>query len=165
VIPAIRHGVRQRGQREPVRGDVRQSAQGLLRRPQGRRVRRGACQHSEDARGIQAEQPAERHRQPRAEKHHACRQRVQPDSGLAQRGEETGSQLQPDREHEQDQPELLHEVERRLVDGLAEVPGDEAREEDAGRAEPDAADLDATERHAGAAHERDHADRVRPSAS
>jgi hypothetical protein len=47
-----------------------------------------------------------------------------------------------------------------VVDGRAEVARDEAREQDARRTEPDAADLQATEGHAGTAHERDHADRV-----
>ena len=55
------------------------------------------------------------------------------------------------------------EIERGMVDGLAEVTDDEAREQRGRRAKPDAPDLHAAERHAGAADEGDHADRDRKS--
>ena len=80
---------------------------------------------------------------------------------LAQRREEAGAELQADGEDEQDQPELLHEIERVMIDRLAEMPDEDAREKHARRAEPDAAELQTAERHPHHAHEREHADGVR----
>ena len=80
---------------------------------------------------------------------------------LPQRREEAGPELQPDREDKQDQPELLHEIERVMIDRFAEMPDENAREEHARRAEPDAAELQTPERHPHHTHEGEHADGVR----
>ena len=72
-----------------------------------------------------------------------------------------GPELQPDGEDEQDQPELLHEIERVMIHRLAEMPDENPRKQHARRAEPDAAKLQTPERHPHHAHEREHADGVR----
>ena len=97
----------------------------------------------------------------RAEDHDRRREHVQLHPLLPQRREEAGAELQADREDKQDQPELLHEIERVVIDRFAEVPDEDPREQHARRAEPDAAELQAPERHAQHAHEREHADGVR----
>src|SRR5262245_66334487 len=78
--------------------------------------------------------------------------------GLAHRREEAGSQLQANREHEEAQSELLHEIDRGMVDGLAEVTDDEARENHPRGAEHVARDLQAAGRLAGDADDGDQAD-------
>jgi len=47
---------------------------------------------------------------------------------LPQRREESRTELKPDGEDEQDQPELLHEIERVMIHLLAEVPDEDSRE-------------------------------------
>ena len=67
------------------------------------------------------------------------------DASVLECGEESGADLQADREDEEDEPELLDEVPDLAVDGHAEVAGDDPDEEDPGDAERDALDLDLSE--------------------
>ena len=60
---------------------------------------------------------------------------------LPQRREKAGTELEADGEDEQDQSELLHEIERVMIDRFAEVPDEDTRKEHARRAESDAAEL------------------------
>ena len=67
------------------------------------------------------------------------------DASVLEGGEESGSDLQADREDEEDEPELLDEVADLAVDGHPEVAGDDPDEEDPGDSERDALDLDLSE--------------------
>ena len=69
--------------------------------------------------------------------------------------------MQTDGKDKQDQPEFLYEMQRVIIDRLAEMPDENAGKEHAGRAEPNAAKLEAAERHAHHAYERQHAHGVR----
>ena len=157
----IRDGVGERGQRETVGRDVRQRAERLRARAERRRVRRGAGEDPEHRRRIEAGQPAGERRARGAEDHDGRREHVQFHALLPQRREEAGAELQADGEDKQDQPELFHEIERVMIDRLAEVPDEDAREEHARRAEADAAEFQTPERHPEHAHESEHADGVR----
>ena len=157
----IGDGVSQRGQREAIGRDARQRAERLRAGAERRRVRRGAGENAEHRRGIEAREPADQRRAHGSEDHDRRGEHVHLHALLAQRGEEAGAELQADGEDEQDQPELLHEIERVMIDRFAEVPDENAREEHARRAEADAAELHAPQRHAEHAHEGEHADGVR----
>jgi hypothetical protein len=78
-----------------------------------------------------------------------------------QRREEARPELQADGEHEEDEAELLHEVEDDVVDLLAEVPEQDAREQHPRRAQADPSVLERAERQAGHGHRRQHQERVR----
>src|SRR5205085_11037760 len=77
------------------------------------------------------------------------------------RGEESRPELQPDGEDEQDQPELLHEIERVMIHRVPEMPDENSRKQHSSRPEPDATNLQASERHPHHAHKRQHPHRVR----
>ena len=126
-----------------------------------RRVRRGAGENAEHRRRIEAREPADERRGRGAGDHDRRGEHVHLHPLLPQRREEAGAELQTDGEDEQDQPELLHEIERVMIDRLAEMPDENAREEHARRAEPDAAELQTPERHPHHAHEGEHADGMR----
>ena len=157
----IRDGVGERGQREAVGRDARERAERLRAGAERRRVRRGAGENAEHRRGIETREPADERRAHGAEDHDRRGEHVHLHALLPQRREEAGAELQADGEDEQDQPELLHEIERVMIDRFAEVPDEDAREKHARRAEADAAELQAAERHAHHAHEGEHADGMR----
>ena len=125
------------------------------------RVGRGAGENAEHRRGIETREPADERRGHRAENDDRRSERIHLHPLLAQRGEETRAELQADREDKQDQPKLLHEIQRVMIDRLAEVPDEDARKQHARRAEADAAKLQAPERHAEHANDGNYADRVR----
>jgi hypothetical protein len=64
-------------------------------------------------------------------------------------------------EDEQDQPELLHEIERVMIDRFAEVSGEDARKEHPRRTQTDAPELQASQRHPHHANEGEYADGMR----
>ena len=134
----IRDSVGQGGQREAVGRDVRQGAERLRGGAERRGIGRGAGENAEHRGRIETRQPAGERRGHGAQEHDRCREHVQFHALLAQRREEAGAELQTDGEDKQDQPELLHEIERVMIDLLAEVPDEDAREKHACRAKPDA---------------------------
>ena len=153
--------IRQCRQREPIGRDPGNRAEGLRSGAERRRVRRGAGKDAEHRRAIELPDPSRERRGDRAEEDDRCRERIQLHPLLPQRREETRPELQTDREDEQDQPKLLHEIERVMIHRLAEMPDENPREQHARRAEPDAAKLQAPERHAEHANAREHGDRMR----
>ena len=72
-----------------------------------------------------------------------------------------GAELQADREDEQHQPELLHEIERVLIDRIAEMSDDNPGEKHAGGAQADAAEFQTAQRHSEHTDKGERADRVR----
>jgi hypothetical protein len=80
---------------------------------------------------------------------------------LTQRSKEARAELQADGEHEQDQSELLHEIERVMIHRMAEMPDENPREDLAAVPSPMPRPLQAAECHAGHAHEGERAHGVR----
>ena len=97
----------------------------------------------------------------RAEHDHNCGQHVEPQALLPQCREEPGPKLQSHGKDEQDQPKLLDEVERAIVNRVAEMPNDHSREKHTCPAQADAAELQAPKRHAKHADEGEYADGMR----
>jgi hypothetical protein len=95
------------------------------------------------------------------ENHHRRREDVEPQAVPAQRGEEARPHLQPDRVHEEDQPELPGELEGVLVHVDAEVAEEEAGEEHTGDAEANATDADGADGEPEPRHEGEDQDRAR----
>ena len=142
-------------QRAAVGGEVGKRRQRLGRGPERRRVGGGPREDPEHRRAVEAGQPPGQGRRERTEDHDRGGQHVQLHPLLPQRREETGTELEADGEHEQDEPELLHEIERRVVHRIAEVPGQDAGKQHARGAEADAAELHAAHRHPEHADQRD----------
>ena len=113
------------------------------------------------ARGSVTRDPADERRAESAEEDDRYGQQVQFHTLLSQSRKESGSELQAHRKDEKNQPKLLHEIERVVIDRLAEVAGEDAREQHTGGAQADPANFDAAQRHPEDADERNQADRVR----
>ena len=79
----------------------------------------------------------------------------------AQGGEEARAHLEADRVHEEDEPQLAHELAGALLDVDAEVAEREAHEEDAGDAEADPAQPHGAQGEAEGGHEGQDEDRPR----
>ena len=73
---------------------------------------------------------------------------VELDTLVLERREETGTHLQTDGENEQDEAELLDELERRRIDGHAQMAGQDAAEQHKRCPERDAEELDFAQQHA-----------------
>ena len=82
------------------------------------------------------------------------------DAAVLEGRDEARAHLQTDREDEEDQSELLHEVAYAVVDCHAEVAQEDADEENPGDTERDAADLDLAEQDAEGDHQREREHRV-----
>lgn len=76
--------------------------------------------------------------QKRTQHHHAQGRSDEPQSARAQGAEESRSDLQAEGIDEEDEAETFGEVEHLTVDAQAQVPGDDADEEDERRSERDA---------------------------
>jgi hypothetical protein len=157
----IRDGVSQRGQRQLIGSDLRERAERLRAGSQRWCIGRGAGEDAQNGRGVEVREPAGEWGADRAENDDRRSEHVHLHALLSQRGHETGAELESDRENEEDQPELLHEVERVVVQFGAEVSDEDSCKEHARRAEPDATEFQAAERHAHHAHEGEHTDGVR----
>ena len=72
--------------------------------------------------------------------------------------EKSGAHLQSYGKDEQDQAEVFHECEHGRIHAEAEVAGQDAQEEDPGRADRDALDLEAAEPEAGCDHDGEQQD-------
>ena len=123
-------------------------------------IRCGAGEHAQHGRAIQVQEPTQQDGHYRAQEDNGRRQRVEPQPGLAQGSEEARTELQPDAEHKQNEPELLHELQGLMVDGFTEVADQDCCKQDAGRPQLDAPHPDAAQAHAGHAHEREDGDRL-----
>ena len=157
----IRHGIGERGQREAVGRDTRQRAEGLRAGAERGRVRRGAGEDAEHGGHIETREPADQRRAHGAEDDDRRGKQVHLYALLPQCGKKAGPELEADGKDEQDQPKFLHKIEHVMVNRLAEVPDEDAREEHTRCAEADTAELQASQRHAHHAHQRQHADGVR----
>jgi len=79
---------------------------------------------------------------------------------MSQGGEKARAQLEADGEYEQDEPELLDEVERMVIDRFAEMADEDAGKQDTCRTESNPTKFGAAERHADDANEREDSDRM-----
>ena len=89
-----------------------------------------------------------RDRQQHAEQHDGRREPVHQHSALLERGEEARPDLKPDREHEQNQPEFLDEVQHMIVHAESDLSEHDSDEEHQRDAQRNAEDLHAPERNA-----------------
>jgi hypothetical protein len=137
-------------------------AERLRRRAERRRVRRGAGKDAEH-----------RSRGSKCPIHPASGALIAPSSTIAaasafnfipccrSAAKKPGPSWRPIVKTKRISPKLLHEIERVMIHRVAEMPDENPSEEDARRAEPDAAELQTPERHPQHANAREHRDRMR----
>ena len=122
-----------------------QVAEGLLRGAQPRGVGYGSGHHADEGRHRKPRQTIERNRRPDAEQHGQYSDFVERNAALAERGKESGTDLQTDRIDEQDQSELLEKMQQMAVD-VHPVPSEsDPHEQDARYAERHAGNPDFAE--------------------
>ena len=117
----------------------------LLGRGEARGVRRRSGEDADDGRELDAEEEVGRGRERDAREDDRRREEVQLQAAPAERGDEAGADLQADRGDEEDQAEVPHELQDGRLDHDAEVPEEEADEEDPCRRQADAPDLHGAE--------------------
>ena len=132
----------------------------LLRGAETGRVRHGAGKHADHRRHRDFRYEMEKQRHEHAEQHDRGREPVHQHAPFFERGEKAGTDLQTDREDEQNQPELFHEVENMVVDLEAELPEQDPDEEHERDAEGNPEHLHASERYPDRDDEREHQDGV-----
>ena len=157
----VGNGVTESGQCQAIRRDVRQGAERLRTRAERGRVRDRAGVNSEHRRHVEPRQRADERCTDRAEDHDRGREQIQFYALIPQRRREPGAKLQADREDEEHQPELLHEMERVLIHRIAEMSDDNPGEKHAGGAQADAAEFQTAQRHSEYTDKGERADRVR----
>ena len=157
----VGNGVTESGEFQAVGRDVRQGAERLRTRAERGRVRDRAGVNSEHRRHVEPRQRADERCTDRAEEHDRRREQIQFYALIPQRGREPGAKLQADREDEEHQPELLHEMERVLIHRIAEMSDDNPGEKHAGGAQADAAEFQTAQRHSEHTDKGERADRVR----
>ena len=135
-----------------------QLLEGLLRGAECRGVGRRTAENARHVGHRDSEGVAHPHGQCRAQQRQSDGRQQQPHAVGAQRAEEAGADLQSEGVDEENQSEALGVDEHRGVEREAEVAGQNADEEDEGRAERDAADADFAQSDAEDRDERNHDD-------
>ena len=104
----------------------------MLGGTQSGRVGHGAGQHADHRGQALAGDPVDGQRHEDAEQDHARREQVETHAALAERLEETGTDLHADGEYEQDESEFFHEGQRGRIGAQAEMAEQDAEEQDPG---------------------------------
>ena len=132
--------------------------EGLLRRAECRGVGRGAAEDTRHVGHRNPEGVAQGHGQRRSSEYDGDGRGDQAQSVGAHRAEKARADLQAEGIDEDDEAEILGIGEHRRVERQSEVPGQNAHEEDEGRAERDAEEPDFSQSDADCRDERNHHD-------
>lgn len=124
------------------------------------RIGRGARKQADSRRHINEAGDDPRRGHGDAEQHVGRGEEIEDQAARSQRSEKAGTDLKSQGVNEEDQSEFAHEFEHVMIEGEFKVPEGQACEQDAGRAEPDVADLDFANRDAGAARDSEEDDRT-----
>ena len=137
------------------------SNQGLLASAKRGRIGRRSGEQARRRPKSDSEDFGENHCENSAPDHNRRRKAIQHQSLIPQRSEETGADLQADGEDEKDEPELPKKLHCVVLQVKAEVTKDQSREQDAGHAESNSANLDTRETQPNDGNQRNKKYRIR----
>ena len=123
--------------------------QGLLGRTQGRRIGRRPAEDADHVRQADRREPGKGDGHERSDQDDPHPEDIQFHAAFPEGVEETGTDLEAQGVHEDDQAEILRESQHLRVDGQAEMTGQDTAEENEGDTQRNTGDLDPSQHQTG----------------